>query len=99
MSKYVYKLDSDRILRFEGMTRDQVDAEVTRLDAGGIVPSNDYTVEQHLQWFQDQDRMDHLFKVLDRWPSDAELEAVIDAALEQGVTRVEIRRPPQSDDD
>ena len=72
--------------------------EVTRLDVG-MRPPEGSTLEEMSAHFENQGRLDVLMDALGRWPSTQVVDAAIRAAKEHGVTRVEVRLPPNAEDE
>ena len=93
-----FQVGPDAEVRFMGMSHEEVDAEVTRLDVG-MRPPEGSTLEEMSAHFENQGRLDVLMDALGRWPSTQVVDAAIRAAKEHGVTRVEVRLPPNAEDE
>lgn len=61
--------DADGTVRFDGMTKAEVEAAFDAIEGQPFAPPHEATPAQVIQWADDQNRRDDLDEVLSQWPS------------------------------
>lgn len=62
--------DADGTIRFDGMTKAEVEAASDAIEGKRFTPPPGATFEQTSQWLVDQNRRDELDDALLEWPSN-----------------------------